>query len=127
MKRWLALCVAALFLGSLIGCEEDEQYHARILGGRLRDLYRHWTQEGRPTVFVTTNYFYNVRTTNQYFMFTNTVTVQSLLYHCRFAIRDPDRFQAPGVLAIADEGVILWLGDGGQIVVAPDTKPWSSQ
>lgn len=127
MRASAVFGAAVLLFMTMTGCEPDEQYHARILGGRLRGLYLDWSKKGRPEDFVTTNYFYNVGSSNQYFWFTNTVTVQNNQLHCRFAIRDPRRFQGPGLLAITDEGVLLWVGDDGKVVLAPDTKNWSSR
>ncbi len=127
MKQVTAFAIAVFLLAGVIGCEPEEQYHARILGGQLKILDQHWREQGRPAVFVVTNYVYIVGSTNQYYMFTNKVDVKGVSYHCRFGVRDPDRFQKPGVLAISDEGVLLWIGDDGKIDVAPDTKGWSSK
>lgn len=119
--------VALLFFSMVFGCESDEQYHTRILSGRLKWVYKEWQKDGHPSNFEPTNYLYNVGTTNQYYIFTKPLFANGVLYHCRFAIRDPNRFRRSGILAITDEGAILWVGDDGKINVAQDTKDWSSK
>ena len=121
---WVAFVTVALS-----GCGPNEQTHARVVGGFLKSVYGEWVKQGRPAQFEPTNYLYNASTgnTNQCLVFTNTVKAEGVVYHCRFAIRDETRFIAPGVLAIADGGVLLWVGDGGNNIAAPDTKYWSSK
>lgn len=113
------------------GCGPTEQTHARAVGGLLKRVYGQWEKQGRPPQFDPTNYVYTLSTTygktNQCFVFTNTVKAEGVVYHCRFGIRDETRFFASGVVAIADGGVLLWVGDDGKVVVAPDTKDWSSK
>jgi len=118
--------IVVLLFVMVSGCEPDEEYHARILGGRLRGLQERWHESGQAADFMPTNYFYN-HGTNQYCFFTNQVIGDGVSYKCRFGIRDPDRFPKPGILAITEDGVLLWIGDNGKIVVAPDTKRWSSK
>ena len=131
MKPFAAFGMAVLLSVAVVGCEPTERTHARILGGQLKYLYQEWSKQGGPTVFEPTNYIYNVSSTYgtkyQFFVFTNTVNVKPDVFHCRFAVRDPTRFYKPGVVAITDEGVLLWIGDDGKIIVAPDTKDWSSK
>lgn len=119
------------FVVALIGCEPPEKTHASILAGQLRYLYQEWLKQGGPETFQPTNYIYSMSSTYgakyQFVVFTNTVISNGIQYHCHFAKRDPTRFKKPGVIAIADEGVILWVGDDGKIVVAPETKNWSSR
>jgi hypothetical protein len=123
---WVGIVTVALS-----GCGPTEQTHARAVGGLLKSVYGEWLKQGRPTQFEPTNCVYTLSTsygkTNQCFVFTNTVVAEGSLYHCRFAIRDETRFIAHGVIAVADGGVLLWVGDDGKIIVAPDTKNWSSK
>jgi hypothetical protein len=127
VRRFSAIVLAVSCFGAA-GCGPgDEQYHAQILGGRLRSLYDRWDQAGRPTDFEPTNYYYVGHTTNQYHTFTNEVHVGGKSYRCRFAIADPSRFQTPGVLAIAEGRVLLWIGEDGKIVVAPDSTKFSTR
>lgn len=114
----LTLFVLCFLIG--IGCEPDEEYHARILGGRLRALQKRSREAAHDVAFQPTNYYYNVGTTNQYFVFTNQISVGGVQYKCQFGIRDPRRFQKPGILAITEDGVLLWISDEGKIVVGPD-------
>ena len=109
------------------GCEPDEQYHARMLGGELRSLNKRWNEAGRPADFVVTNYIFVGWTTNQFSFFTNNVRVKHESFQCRFGIRDPAGIAKPGILAITDNNTLLWLGDDGKIVVNPDKRRWSSE
>jgi hypothetical protein len=119
MKCFPAI-VFTVLLSFVLGCEPDEQYHARILGGQLRTLYEKWQSQGRPVGFEITNHYYVMHTTNQAFFLTNTVSVEGARYTCRLAIRDPSRFRPSGLLVLTDQGVLLWLGDDGKVVVSPD-------
>lgn len=125
MKRVSTLAIAVVLFVSMTGCEPDEHYHGRMLGGHLKYIYEQWKGQGCPAVFEPTNYFYVVGTTNQYFIFTNKVDVQGVPYHSRFAIRDPNRFRKPGVLVISDEMKILWIGDDGKNAIVDTNKWWS--
>lgn len=109
-----------------VGCSPNEATHSRVLAGRLRSLYQDWARDGRPENVDTDNYI--TASKDDYLVFTNVVAVGTNLFHCRFAVRSPGRFARPGVLAISDEGVILWVGDkGGDVIVAPDkADPMSS-
>ena len=131
MKLLGILGVATLLCVVVIGCEPSEKAHARTLGGTLRYVYGEWVKQGRPEAFEPTNYTTHISSTSgtkyQVFVFTNTVTVKPDVFHCHFAVRDPSRFYKPGLVAITDEGVLLWVGDDGKIVVAPDKKEWSSK
>jgi hypothetical protein len=115
----------------LAGCEPTEQENAKTLGNDLRLLYNTWTNQGRPAKFDVAKYVYMTShsgdPTNAYYACTNNITVQGSLYRCLFAVRNDNRFYKPGIVAIADGGTLLWVGDDGKIVVAPDTKPWSSK
>ncbi len=71
-------------------------------------------------MFEATNVVYRVGSTNQFYMFTSEVDAGGISYRCRFAVRDPDAFSKAGVLATSDQGVVLWLGDDGTVVVAPN-------
>lgn len=121
MRCFRGIVFTVLFLLTL-GCEPDDQYHARSLGGQLRTLYAKWQSQGRPGEFEITNHFYIGHTTNQAFFFTNAVSVEGVRYTCRFAIRSPDRFRSPGLLVLTDQGVLLWLGDDGKVVAVPDIR-----
>jgi len=129
----LLIAVVLFLVAAVVGCEPTERTHARTLGGQLRYLYQQWSKEGRPASFQLTNYITSISDTNstpdRFIVFTNTVSTEGSVYHCRFAVRSSPggRFWKPGVLAISDEGVLLWIADDGKIVVAPDTKEWSSK
>jgi len=89
-------------------------------------VYKEWENEGRPSEFNATNYFYVGYTTNQVFFFTNRITIEGTEYHCRFALRS-DRFEMPGFIVLTDEGVLLWLGDNGKTFVSPDKGGFSNR
>lgn len=131
VKALIVLSTAVLLTVVVIGCSPSEKTHARIVSGDLRYLYREWVKDGRPDNFEPTNYIFDVSSTygtsNQYFVFTNTVSAEGTRFHCRFARRDATRFHKPGIMAISDEGVVLWIAADGMIVVAPETKNWSSE
>jgi len=105
----------------LTGCHREDTAHAQSLAPGLKILYKTWVAEGRPTEFNPTNYIKS--SSDEFFVFTNTVQANGQAYHCRFAVRSPNRFGTNGVLAITDEQVILWVGaSSNDIIVAPETK-----
>lgn len=117
----LVVSIKVVLIGMLLaGCEADDQYHARSLGSQLRALSAKWERDGFPTEFNITNNFYTGHTTNQVFFFTNQITLQGTNYRCQLAVRSPERFRPPGLLAVTDRGVLLWLGDDGRSVVSPE-------
>ena len=123
--RSLSLILGVLLSLLMAGCEPDAAYHARSLGGQLRTLYAKWQSEGCPADFNITNHFY-VGGTNQAFFLTNKVRIDGSSYNCRFAIRSPLRFERLGLLVLTDQGVLLWLGEDGTMVVSPDKSRVSS-
>jgi hypothetical protein len=127
MKKLSLFGILVIACVIITGCEPEEQYHARMLGGQLRSLYRKWNDGGRSSEFVVTNHIYVGWTTNQFFLYTNKAYANGEQYQCRFAIRDSTRFVKPGLLAITDDNVLLWIGDNGTIVVNPDARRWSSE
>ena len=130
MKRACVFSAIILLILAAASCEPTEKTHARILGGTLRYVYSEWKTQGSPSSFEPTNYVRSVSSNYgskyQVFVFTNTVSVKPNEFHCRFAMRAPDRFYKTGLVAITDEGLLLWIGDDGKIIVAPDVKNWSS-
>jgi hypothetical protein len=53
------------------------------------------------------------------FVFTNVVTSTNVIFHCRFAARRPS--WPAGVLAITDEGILVWVRDkDGKVTVSPE-------
>jgi hypothetical protein len=124
----MSYCWRILFTGFLVsfglcltGCQSDDVTHARALSPNLRILYDAWRKEGRPAAFAIDRYLSPSR--DNYFVFTNSVAVAGSTYHCRFAVRSPSRFSRPGVLAITDEQVILWIGDSpNDLIASPETK-----
>jgi hypothetical protein len=125
--------IVLLTLPILIACEPSERGHAQILGGQLKYLYTRWSKEGYPTDFQPTNFITAISDRNSkppvFFVFTNVISIDGTPYHCRFGVRSTTgtRFYRGGVLAITDEGLIAWIGDDGKVVLAPDTKNWSSR
>jgi len=120
-EKFYAFVVIAAICFAMIGCERSDTKQARILAPRLRHLYQSWAADGRPDPIDTAKYI--TSSTDRYHVFTNVVTVASNVFHCRFAVRAASRFTTPGVLAITDERVILWVGDNsGEVTVAPETK-----
>ena len=119
-KKFNALVAVTVFCLAMIGCERSDTKHARALAPTLRHLYQSWASDGRPESVDTAKYI--TSSSDIYTAFTNVVTVASNVYHCRFGVRSPNRFSTPGVLAITDEGVILWVGEkAGDVIVAPET------
>ena len=84
----------------------------------LKLLLYMWTKQGLPKVFdIHDNIgFPNDRT---YFDYTNIIKVKSTIYHCRFGARADDL--PPGILAISDQGIILWISDTySNVVISPE-------
>jgi hypothetical protein len=131
MDRLLLGIIITIVLAAT-GCEPDsEHYHAQMLGGNLRTVYYSWTRNGRPQSVEPTNYLFSISSVSgtkyQVFVFTNQLRVDGVSYHCRFAIREPNLFRSPGVLAITDEEVLFWIADDGKIDKSPDSnRRWSS-
>lgn len=55
-----------------------------------------------------------------YIVFTNRLMVAGHPYHCRFGVRPGIGIMPPGVLAITDEGVVVFIADqDGRVIVSP--------
>src|SRR5208283_4919669 len=105
----LTVVFLALVSIALIGCkktESDEPVAMMALGLRL--VQENWVKEGRPDNFKPDNV---VQSSVEHFsVFTNEIAVAAVVYHCRFAVRS-DLIHTPGIMAITDEGVLLWIRD----------------
>jgi hypothetical protein len=57
----------------------------------------------------------------QWFMVTNSPVLDGVAYHRRFGTRKD--FWPSGVMAITDQGVVLWIRDGdGRVTASPEVK-----
>jgi len=86
----------------------------------LIDVRQAWIDRGRPESFkpnkVIGGTFGNV------FFYTNKVQVGGMIYQCRFGVSD--NVWPPGILAITDEGIVLWIRQrDGKVTVSPE-KNW---
>ncbi len=90
-----------------------------MAAGVLRDVYSAWVEGGRSKDFspagLVGGTFSNV------FLYINPVTVQGTNYQCRFGLEMP--YGPPGVLAITDDGTVVWIrARDKQVTVSPQTK-----
>jgi hypothetical protein len=111
-KSIVALVMAAF----VVGCKDKyEFWYFRGGTENLQFIQEEWVKEGRPVGFRATNF---MGPNNIYFDFTNTLTITNKVFHCRFAERHP---ALPGLLAITDDGVILWIRDrDGKVTISPE-------
>lgn len=82
----------------------------------LRTDYDYWLNHGRPADFQPSQV---AGTTNEFFVYTNIITATNAVFHCRFGARRPG--WPPGVLAITDEGQLIFIcSTNGKVIVSPD-------
>jgi hypothetical protein len=110
----------ALFLATfLVGCGNANHYpgaNLAVEAGCLKYVEKEWVNRGRPTNFNIVEY---IGPSNVFFVFTNTVTNTSAVFHCCFAARRPD--WPAGLLAVTDNGIALWVRDrDGKVTMCPE-------
>ena len=73
-----------------------------------------WVRLGQPLV---TNISDWIGPTNDYFVYTNTITITNHVFHGCFSSRRPDW---PGVMAVTEDGIIVWIRDkDGKVTIDP--------
>jgi hypothetical protein len=108
---WLAL--------SLSGCVRRNvapgyEFKAGAIG--LREARDYWTSHGRPSGFQPSE---AVGPAYKYFTFTNVVRSARGILYCRFGTRETD--WPPGVLAITDDGLVIFLRQrDGKVFFSPE-------
>jgi hypothetical protein len=126
VNKIILLPIVALLLSMQTGCKPYQYSSANFSSsaGELSDIYKLWLERGQPTNFTTADFFgpqYR-EFTNQFFVFTNTATAGSVVYHCHFGALCP-HFPPGGVLAITDEGPIIWIRDrDGKVTLSPEVN-----
>jgi hypothetical protein len=86
----------------------------------LHEDYDYWLSHGRPTDFQP--YPVTGTTTNDVFVYTNIIKTKSAVFHCRIGARRPTWWPA-GILAITDEGLVIFIGDkDGKVTISPETN-----
>jgi len=123
MKREPTSVVLSLLLVLLTGCDPSgtHMYSGVYLQSdaiALRSAQEDWHTKGCPLRY---DFRTVVDPTNDFFVFTNSVVFSNKVHHCCFGAR---RSEWPrGLLAITDDGVLVWIRDSdGQVTVAPDVK-----
>jgi hypothetical protein len=110
LKLMTILCIAV----GLVGCKDT--YPGVYLSGSaeaLREAQEHWKTNAQLSDLDEAR-----DRANDIFVYTNTVTTSNTVYHCLFGTRDPD--WPAGVLAVTDDGIILWVRDrDGNVTVSP--------
>jgi hypothetical protein len=113
-----------VLLGVLMSsCSQSSQGHypsSYLVGCAtiLESLREEWTNQNKPPGFDVSQFS---KPRGTYFNFTNAVSAGGRSYKCMFGARQKD--WPPGVLAITDDGVILWIRDrDGQVTLAPEVN-----
>ena len=77
-----------------------------------------WVNNGKPEQFDPSTTLKSSSET--LFIFTNKVEASGSFYNCRFAIRSL-RIKDKGIMAIADDRVILWIQESdGKVILSPE-------
>lgn len=118
---YIAISVVAYGLFWYYSCQWNSRSRAILLGGYLRNLNQSQFGADEYSKLVSTNYIYFGETIQLY---TNQIVFNRTNYNCHLAIKNSRHFFRTGLLTITDKGLLLWIGDNGKIVVAPDKKNW---
>jgi hypothetical protein len=115
------MCVTTLICLMNCGCQPrlDGGEAFSMAASALRDVRAAWLERGRTNDFVSSGIvggmFSNV------VFYTNSIKVDGRKYQCRFGVRED--YWPPGVLAITDEGEIVWIRDrDGKATLAPHRR-----
>jgi hypothetical protein len=81
----------------------------------LQTARDYWLNHGSPTDFQPGEV---VGPSNQFFVYTNTVRTTNAVLHCRFGSRGYG--WPPGILAITDEGLVIWIAKDGKVTISPE-------
>lgn len=85
-------------------------------GNILRYARDYWVNNGRPANFQLEEI---LGPPSDFFVFTNIVITTNGVFHCRFGVHR--RFWPPGVLAITDEGQLIFVcSTNGEVTISPD-------
>jgi hypothetical protein len=102
------------------GCLYTKTYSGVYLFSAAVDLryaQGQWQTNGQPSKF---DLYKIIGPTNLFFIYTNTVTTSNSVYHCLFGARRLN--WPPGVLAVTDIGIILWIRDrDGNVTIEPES------
>ena len=81
----------------------------------LKETQERWVKLGRPVV---TNVVDWIGPADDFFVYTNEITITNHVFRCCFSSRRPD--WPPGVMAVTEEGIIVWIRErDGNITVDP--------
>lgn len=100
LKIWLGFTTIVL-----AGCNLN--YPGKNLQGTAASLYsveKTWEDQGRPSNFDVDKV---IGPPGVIFVYTNTIEVTNVVYHCHFAARRP--YWPDGVMVIADNQKIFWI------------------
>jgi hypothetical protein len=105
-------CVAFV----LCGCQKKYPTKNLITTAlSLKMEQERWVRLGRPIV---TNMSDWLGPTNVFCVYTNKITITNHVFHCLFAARRLD--WPSGVMAVTEEGVIVWIRDrDGNVTIDP--------
>jgi hypothetical protein len=77
-----------------------------------------WIKQNRSPAYDVSRF---AKPLGTYFNFTNTVSAGGRDYKCLFGARRED--WPPGILAITEDGIILWVGDqDGKVALSPEVN-----
>jgi hypothetical protein len=81
----------------------------------LRYARDYWISHGRPANFR----LEEVIPSEDFFAYTNILRTTNSVFHCRFGSRNPG--WPPGVVAITDEGQVIFVcSTNGKVTISPD-------
>ena len=112
--RLIAIICLALYTCSC--SKRDPGYDFKSSAISLREAQDYWLSHGRPLDFKLSEV---VGPTNDFFVFTNVVKTTNGVLHCHFGARQVG--WPPGVLAITDEGPLIFVRErDSAVIVAPE-------
>ncbi|MGA3269188.1 MAG: hypothetical protein ABSE16_20525 [Verrucomicrobiota bacterium] len=113
VKLTIVICLAM----GVCGCaKRDPGYNFKPVAFGLKDVQDYWISHGRPLEFRPSEVSGNP---GEIFVFTNIVKTTNGVLHCRFGARRLG--WPPGVLAITDEGFVIFIRErDGRVIFSPE-------
>ena len=118
MKRSCIVGLLLLLPVLLLSCSQRHfpGSYLRTQVSVLESYREEWIKQNRSSTFDVSHF---AGPQGACFAFTNTVSFRGRPYKCLFGARRAD--WPPGVLAITEDGFILWIHDqGGEVTFAPE-------